>query len=90
MAVPLCGEGMEFRNRTVTMTTVGYGDVYPKTAIGKFLGALVAFIGIGMFALPTGILGAGFLEARTKKEPKNKVEEIRCPHCGKAVSRQVV
>ncbi len=70
----------------VTMTTVGYGDVYPKTPIGKILGAFVAFIGIGMFALPAGILGAGFLEERMRKGKGKNVEELRCPHCGKLVN----
>ena len=61
-----------------TMTTVGYGDVYPITPGGKLLGSLVALLGIGFFALPTGILGSGFVEAikRSKAAPK------KCPHCG--------
>ena len=45
-----------------TLTTVGYGDIYPVTAWGKFLAALISIFGIGMFALPTGVLGAAFLE----------------------------
>ncbi|MEE2753109.1 MAG: ion transporter [Candidatus Latescibacterota bacterium] len=47
----------------VTLTTVGYGDVYPITMIGKFFGILIAMLGIGMFALPAGILSSGFVEA---------------------------
>lgn len=47
---------------------VGYGDIYPKTAVGKVLRGFVAFIGIGMFALPAGILGAGFLETRHRRD----------------------
>lgn len=46
-----------------TLTTVGYGDVYPITPPGKALGALVALLGIGVFALPAGILASGFGEA---------------------------
>ncbi len=46
-----------------TLTTVGYGDVYPTTDAGKLLGALVALLGIGVFALPAGILASGFSEA---------------------------
>jgi len=52
----------------ITLTTVGYGDVYPITPLGKILGALIAFLGIGMFALPAGILGSGLVEAIQKKE----------------------
>lgn len=60
-----------------TLTTVGYGDVYPVTALGKLLGGVIAVIGIGLFALPTGILASGFSEELSKKE------ETACPHCGK-------
>jgi voltage-gated potassium channel len=59
----------------MTLTTVGYGDVVPVTPIGRFLGGLVAMLGIAMFALPTSILGAGLVEHHKKT--------IRhCPHCG--------
>lgn len=46
-----------------TLTTVGYGDVYPVTALGKFFGAITAIIGIGLIAMPTGILAASFSDA---------------------------
>lgn len=49
-----------------TLTTIGYGDVYPVTAIGQFLAALVAIFGIGLIAIPTGIISAGFLEELQK------------------------
>jgi voltage-gated potassium channel len=56
----------------VTLTTVGYGDVYPVTAIGKLFGAALAFIGIGLFALPAGIIAAGFsTEVQRRKEREN-------------------
>jgi voltage-gated potassium channel len=62
-----------------TLTTVGYGDMYPVTVLGKLCASIIAVLGIGMFALPTGILGAGFVEAIQKhKEPRKT-----CPHCGK-------
>ena len=44
----------------MTLATVGYGDVVPVTALGKLLGALASIIGLGMFALPAGILANGF------------------------------
>jgi len=66
----------------VTLTSVGYGDIYPVTAIGKLFGAVIAILGIGMFALPTGILGAGFVEEIQKR----KGEPKRCPHCGKEIA----
>lgn len=57
-----------------TLTTVGYGDVYPITGEGKVIASLVAILGIGLFALPTGILGAGFVEEFQKS--KTRVEKI--------------
>lgn len=55
----------------ITMTTIGYGDVYPITIAGKIVAALVAFAGIGLIAMPTGILAAAFsdaLEQRRKEQ----------------------
>lgn len=66
----------------VTLTTVGYGDAFPMTAVGKIVGSIIAILGIGMFALPTGILGAGFVEAIQKR----KVKPRRCPHCGGTIN----
>lgn len=64
-----------------TLTTVGYGDMCPVTGIGKFLAAIIAVLGIGMFALPTGVIGAGFME-EISKNPKT----IICRHCGKEIN----
>ena len=44
----------------VTLTTVGYGDVVPQTNIGRFFGAFITMIGVGMAALPAGIIASGF------------------------------
>ncbi|NYT04991.1 MAG: ion transporter [Methanomicrobiales archaeon] len=46
----------------VTLTTVGYGDVCPITPLGKFLGAIIALLGIGLIAVPAGVLASGFVE----------------------------
>lgn len=64
----------------VTLTTVGYGDVHPETVLGKVIGAAVAVIGIGLFALPASILASGFMEVATE-DP-----EYACPHCGEWVT----
>lgn len=61
-----------------TLTTVGYGDMCPVTIVGKFCASVIAILGIGMFALPTGIIGSGFVEAVQKKKGPPA-----CPHCGK-------
>ncbi len=63
---------------SVTLTTVGYGDMYPITVLGKIFGACTAVLGIGMFALPCAILGAGFID----ELDRNKKKQV-CPHCGK-------
>jgi voltage-gated potassium channel len=63
----------------VTLTTVGYGDAYPVTALGKAIAGVVAVLGIGLFALPAGILGSGFVEEVGK-------DARTCPHCGERLS----
>lgn len=50
-----------------TLTTVGYGDVTPITAMGKVFGALITIVGIGMVALPAGILASGFSDQLRKR-----------------------
>lgn len=51
-----------------TLTTVGYGDVYPITGLGKILSGVIALLGIGLVALPTGILSSAFIERIGKGE----------------------
>ncbi|WP_052733004.1 ion transporter [Hymenobacter terrenus] len=50
-----------------TLTTVGYGDVYPITPLGKILSSLIAVLGLGLFAIPTGLLASGFTEHVTEQ-----------------------
>ena len=61
-----------------TLTTVGYGDVYPVTVLGRVAGGFLSLLGIGLFALPTAILGSGLVEAVQSIRPPQP-----CPHCGK-------
>lgn len=51
-----------------TLLTVGYGDIYPITLLGKSMAILIAFLGVGVVAIPTGIISAGFVEQYTQKE----------------------
>ena len=69
----------------VTLATVGYGDIYPVTPWGKFIGSIVVILGIGLFALPMGVLASGFSEvlARTKEEQKKA--GMICPQCGRHI-----
>ena len=59
----------------VTITTVGYGDIFPVTSLGKILGSVSAIFGIGLFALHAGLLASGFSDEMQK-------EKKFCPHCG--------
>ena len=45
-----------------TLTTVGYGDIYPVTALGRLIGAFIAFAGLAAVAVPTGIISSGLME----------------------------
>ena len=45
-----------------TLLTVGYGDIYPITAMGKMFSIVITFLGVGMVAIPTGIISAGFVD----------------------------
>lgn len=60
-----------------TLTTIGYGDMYPVTAAGRTIGSLTALFGIALFALPTAILGSGFMEEMHRARAK----PAKCPHC---------
>ena len=51
-----------------TLLTVGYGDIYPITVIGKIMAIIIAFLGVGVVAIPTGIISAGFVEQYTQKQ----------------------
>ena len=73
-----------------TLTTIGYGDVFPVTGLGRLLSGIIAVLGIGLVALPTAIISSGFVEAlaRDKAEAADKqasdaVSTRFCPHCGK-------
>lgn len=81
-----------------TLTTIGYGDVFPVTGLGRLLSGIIAVLGIGLVALPTAIISSGFAEAvaRTKSQPAAPPPQSPapppppapgarpavCPHCG--------
>lgn len=60
-----------------TLLTVGYGDIYPITTMGKVFGILITFLGVGMVAIPTGIISAGFVDqySNIKKKIEYGYEE---------------
>ncbi len=65
----------------VTLTTVGYGDCFPVTVLGKAVAGVTALLGIGMFALPAGIVASGFAEVLAQRRAGPRT----CPHCGKEI-----
>ncbi|MDR0229984.1 MAG: ion transporter [Flavobacteriaceae bacterium] len=78
----------------ITICTVGYGDIYPVTLLGKIIGGVLAVIGIGFFALPTGIISSGFTEVLEERKEKRAQEALalkekdsleQCPCCGKPI-----
>ena len=56
---------------TSTLLTIGYGDIYPITFWGKALGIFISFLGVGMVAIPTGIISAGFVDQYTNLKRRN-------------------
>lgn len=65
----------------MTLSTVGYGDVYPITAAGRLLAAIVAVLGVALFAMPTAILASGFIQEMQAR----RAGEMTCPHCGRVI-----
>jgi voltage-gated potassium channel len=65
----------------VTITSVGYGDTFPITPLGKLLGGVTAVLGVAMFALPTGIFAASFADEMARQR-RHKDDECCCPKCG--------
>ena len=56
-----------------TILTVGYGDIYPVTVLGRLMAIVISFLGVGVVAIPTGIISAGFVEQYTQLQNQNKV-----------------
>ncbi len=65
-----------------TLTTVGYGDVYPITHIGRMFASIISLVGIGIIAIPTGIIAAGFSSVINERAETKEDEKKYCPYCG--------
>lgn len=55
-----------------TLLTVGYGDIYPVTVVGRIMAIIIAFLGVGAVAIPTGIISAGFVEQYSKNQTSDR------------------
>ena len=69
-----------------TLTTVGYGDIYPVTVLGKVLSTVIAILGIGLVAVPTGIITSGFSELVNNDDKCNDKKQY-CPYCGHKIDK---
>ena len=65
---------------TSTLLTVGYGDIYPITPLGQVLGIVITFLGVGLVAIPTGIMSAGFVEEYQKAQKLADIAEEQNVH----------
>ena len=63
----------------VTLTTVGYGDMSPKTNIGQAIATLIMILGYSIIVVPTGFIGAELVSSNNEQ---SKV----CKHCGKKIN----
>ena len=59
----------------VSLTTMGYGDIYPVTTAGRVVTMVSSVFGIAVIALPSGIITAGFMEELDRKNKENDVKE---------------
>jgi len=67
----------------VTITTVGYGDIVPQTALGQTVAAIAMISGYAIIAVPTGIIGAELMQEFKRGDTLKRIEShIVCPHCG--------
>ena len=69
----------------VTLATVGYGDIYPVTPWGRLIGSVVVILGIGLFALPAGILAMDFVQVQAKSKEDENGAGLVCPYCGRQI-----
>ncbi|MCR5022877.1 MAG: potassium channel family protein, partial [Lachnospiraceae bacterium] len=60
---------------TVSLTTVGYGDIYPVTPAGRAITMISSLFGIAIVALPSGVITAGYMEALREERDKEKEED---------------
>ena len=58
---------------TTTLTTVGYGDIYPGTDLGRVISMISAILGVAVIALPSGVITASYLEELRESKNNNKV-----------------
>ena len=59
-----------------TLLTVGYGDIYPITTLGRIMAICIAYLRVGVVAIPTGIISAGFVEQYQRKSNISDLKDM--------------
>ena len=59
-----------------TLLTVGYGDIYPITTLGRIMAICIAYLGVGVVAIPIGIISAGFVEQYQRKSNISDLKDM--------------
>ena len=59
-----------------TLLTIGYGDIYPITTLGRIMAICIAYLGVGVVAIPTGIINAGFVEQYQRKSNISDLKDM--------------
>lgn len=77
------GEGLWWA--FATFATVGYGDIYPVTGMGKILGAFISLLGISMIAIITGLISSAFMH-KLRENKEGTGASGNCPACGKPLN----
>ena len=81
---------------TVTMTTVGYGDIVPTTTLGKIVAAILILVGYSLIIVPTGFVSAEFIESKRRSTTTqscpycmlegHEADAVYCRKCGKPIN----
>lgn len=70
-----------------TLLTVGYGDIYPVTTLGRVMAICIAYLGVGAVAIPTGIISAGFVEQYQRKSSLSSMKDADIQEIAEVFSR---
>ncbi|MFX0070169.1 MAG: potassium channel family protein [Candidatus Hermodarchaeota archaeon] len=70
----------------INLFTIGYGEIVPKTVLGKVISAVVSVLGITLFLLPAAVIGSGYIDELKERNPQYEV----CPNCNTTVQKEAL
>jgi len=70
----------------INLFTIGYGEMVPKTPLGKLISAVVSVLGITLFLLPASVIGSGYIDELKERNPQYEI----CPNCNTAVQKEAL